>query len=275
MRRVLVPMLWCAFGLLILAGGALFLRACGTTPGFPWAQNFCPVPPDLSALRRAAEDGEQLRREVHASEIRLAEMPPCPASPAPVPRPPTPRPHPVTPQQRAESRSMDRRVEQRGGNRGKVQFTLSWGTTDDLDIDVDCPGGQISSFPGHRGPGVCGDGVKDIDANRNLVENVSTTPVENVSWADDVPDGTYVITIIEFKARSKQGSVVPFSLRMRAGDDEKICHDVVTTLPEAQFHREGQQTISGTYRTITWRSGEPLPDCNFKVENAVRGDRSK
>ena len=275
--RSLGVALWCLFGLLVLGGGWLFLRACGTRPDLVWSRNFCPAPPDHSRMMREAEVGDGLQRQVHAAEMRLAEMPPCPPPRPNVPTP-TPMPMPTRPQpqqQRAESQSMDRRVERRGGKRGRLQLTLSWATTDDLDINVDCPGGQISSYAGHRGPGICGGGVKDIDANGDLVRNVSSTPVENVSWAADVPEGTYLITIIEYKARAPGGNDVPFSLRMRYGDEEKICHDVVSEWAPSQYRREGRQLFNGTYRTISWRTGEPLPDCNFKVEESIRGGRQK
>ena len=104
-------MLWAAFAVLVVASGALLLRACGLLiPGaaamsmFGW--NFCPVTaPSLSA---EIVRGEQLSRLAYQLELELAEnklecasLPPSPARPLELP---TQR-GPVRPQQTAELKS--------------------------------------------------------------------------------------------------------------------------------------------------------------------------
>ncbi len=272
--------LWLLFVALVIAGGDLVLRACGIWPVLGFVRNYCPASLNRGFARDVAE-GESLRRQVHVAELRLAEQPPCPpptslaptpvAPPAAAPAPPTARvPSP-------ESKAIDKRVEQRGGKKGQLQFTLAWNTLDDLDLNVTCPGGQISSISGERGPGICGEGVKDIDANRNLVENVSSTPVENVVWPANFPAGNYGLEVIEYKAASRDGAgnTVPFTLRMRFGDEEQECRGEVTQLAREEMVERNGITLGGTEQFITWHTGGPLPQCDFTERKTVRSHESK
>ena len=285
--RALRVGLWLLFAALVIAGGDLVLRACGTWSVLGYVRNYCPMLPNRSFARDVAE-GASLRRQVHVAELRLAEQPLCPAETpaappapaapvAPEPVPPPPPEQPVAPEPSAESKAIDERVEQRGGKKGQLQFTLAWNTLDDLDLNVTCPGGHISSAQVERGPGICGDGVKDTDANRNLVENVSSTPVENVVWPLDYPDGTYRLEVIEYKATIENGAgnTVPFTLRIRLGDQERECHGEVTQLAQDEMVERHGTTPSGTAQLLTWHTGEPLPQCGFTEETTVRGHGSK
>ncbi len=271
--------LWVLFAGSVLAGGVLMLRACGIRQVFGFARNYCPAPSD-GAFAREVETGESLRRQVHVAEMSQAEVPPCtaPAVQPSIRQPSTGRPTATpepTPEERAESQAIDKRVEQRGGKTGRLQFTLAWATLDDLDLNVTCPGGRISSFDGERGPGICGDGVKDIDANRNLKTNVSTTPVENVVWTDSYPDGRYIIDVIEYRSVTDGANRVPFTLRMRLGDQESECHGAVTQLAPRDMVKRDGQLESGTAQQLSWTGGEPLPSCDFTLVTTVRTPRSK
>ncbi len=166
-------------------------------------------------------------------------------------------------------------MEERGGQNGRLQFTLEWATLDDLDLNVFCPGGTIDATPGHAGPGICGDGRKDIDANRNLVANVSPTPIENVVWQSDIPSGTYRVEVIEYMAKSNGGNNVPFTLRMRWSGQERVCHDVVTDLPLMPQRVVNGRVLGGTEKLLTWTFGEPLPDCTFETSDTIRGGAAK
>jgi len=276
-RRGAGAALWGLFAALVIAGGWLFLRACALDA---LGLDYCPVRSEGGALRRAAADGDALAREVHMAELSVAEAPVC-APPAPVPpvAPAPPAPTlvvpPAPPPARAETDRIDRKVEERGGQNGRLQFTLEWGTLDDLDLNVSCPGGNIDSVPGHAGPGICGDGRKDVDANRNLVENVSATPIENVVWQSDIPSGPYRIEVIEYRAKSSAGNTVPFTLRMRWNGQERVCQDVVTDLPVSTSPVKNGRTLAGTAKTITWTFGAPLPDCALSSVDTFRGGPNK
>ncbi len=262
-RRPAGAALWGLFAVLVLVGGWLFLRACALDA---LGLDYCPVRTGDGALRRASAEGDALARELHMAELSAAEAPVC-APPAPI------APAPVaTP---AETERIDRKVEERGGHNGRLQFTLEWATLDDIDLNVDCPGGRIDATPGHSGPGICGDGRKDVDANGNLVRNVSTTPIENIVWQDDIPSGTYRIEVIEYKATSSDGNTVPFTLRLRWNGQERECHDVVTVLPASTIRTKGGKILGGTDKLLTWTFGTPLPDCTFVTADTIRGGPQK
>lgn len=253
------PLLWSSFGLLVAAGAWLFLRACGLDA---LGLDYCPVPPDHLALLREVATGDGLQDQVHRAQMALAEQPLC------TPPPAVPGPAPA-------SGPIDRQVTERGGQSGRLQFTLLWNTLDDLDLNVTCPGGLISGYPGHTGPGVCGDGRKDLDANRNLVENVSSTPIENVVWQSDIPQGRYSVEVIEFRSKGDGANTVPFTLRLRWNGQERECHDVVTATASPSNQRDAEGAIGGTARTISWTLGPDLPSCDFQIITTHRGAPDK
>lgn len=169
MRRLSVA-LWTAFGLMLLIGAAQFLLACGFSMGV-WVWTYCPAPIDRAGVFVEGERGKHLQRLVHAAEMMLAEKPLCEA---------------VPPARKAETEQTIRKTYERGARGGMLEVFLSWKTLDDLDLLVFCPGGgSIGGTVNH--PGSCGDGAIDLDANRNLVKNVSTTPTEHAVWRNLIP----------------------------------------------------------------------------------------
>jgi hypothetical protein len=74
---------------------------------------------------------------------------------------------------------------------GQVQITLRWSSTADLDLAVTDPAGDTVSY---RNPVIASGGELDVDANPDC-SAATTTPVENVVWRADAPDGRYTITV--------------------------------------------------------------------------------
>ena len=101
MRTSLSVVLWAAFGVIVAAGAAVLLRACGL-PMAALGWDFCPTPP--TALSAEAERGASLRKLMGQLELELAgKVLACASIPPPKPPPlelPT-RAGPIRPQQTA------------------------------------------------------------------------------------------------------------------------------------------------------------------------------
>ncbi|MCZ8149891.1 MAG: hypothetical protein O9325_18815, partial [Roseomonas sp.] len=146
----------------------------------------CEAPPDSALL--------DLQREEARLRLRLAELErayagrviQCRIARAPTPEPPavppTAVPAPQTPP--AQRSELDQRLDRENAQRGRWQVTLAWDGPADLDLHVDCPGGERIFFGNQN---ACG-GTHDIDMNaggRN-----SDRPIENVVWNRPPPPGT-------------------------------------------------------------------------------------
>lgn len=117
---------------------------------------------------------------------------PAPTSPTPAPAPPAQRGEVPQDRQVAEDR---RRVEERGGAKGRLEFILAWDNAADLDLHVVCPDGQMIWS---RQPGGCGSGRLDIDANGyanagGLV--LVPDPVEHVTFSGNPPLGDFQMKV--------------------------------------------------------------------------------
>ncbi|PWR23731.1 hypothetical protein [Zavarzinia compransoris] len=143
-----------------------------------------------------------------------APTPPEPAPPAPVPPepeppvPPAPEPPPAEPPRpraeapppREERANEDRRrVEERGGQRGRLEFILAWDNEADLDLVVTCPnGGRIVAGR----PSGCAGGRLDLDANGT--DNAGgqlimlPDPVEHVVFTGNPPLGEFRVAVRMF-----------------------------------------------------------------------------
>ncbi|AZO32414.1 hypothetical protein [Mesorhizobium sp. M1B.F.Ca.ET.045.04.1.1] len=151
------------------------------------------------------------------------------------------------------SKDMDKKVNGGGGKTGKLQVTLSWHTLDDLDLNSFCPGGKLGGNQSVKGPS-CGDGMKDIDSNKNLTENVRSDPVENLVWKENIAPGSYKFEVLAYVTTVGDRDVtVPFDLRFRLDGQEVICPGTVT------HYKNG----GGIGQALFWNSGDPLPSCNL------------
>lgn len=191
---------WLLLALLIAAILWLLIAPCGVPIR---ALNFCAPPPQqitaaLTETRIAADAVAALERELALTARHC--QPTVPVLPAPVEEGveggaedgvdegravPAPAPAPVLDEaRRAEA---ERRMEERGGSRGDLNFTLEWSTTDDIDLYVTCPTGATVSYLNR---GDC-NGVYDLDANVLRAEAISD-PVENIVFTD-APNGLYQV----------------------------------------------------------------------------------
>jgi hypothetical protein len=76
---------------------------------------------------------------------------------------------------------------------GDIQVTLQWDTLNDLDLYVTDPSGENIYY---QHPTSLSGGILDVDANRNCLENMTGTPVENIYWPTGAaPSGTFQIAV--------------------------------------------------------------------------------
>ncbi|MDY6937441.1 MAG: hypothetical protein SWY16_07225 [Cyanobacteriota bacterium] len=100
---------------------------------------------------------------------------------------------------------------------GDLQATLTWDSTDDLDLTILDPNEQLVSF---ETPLVDSGGKLDVDANA-LCESTTTTPVENIFWPSSAaPTGSYAIAVSLYsrcpnaEAQTATKDPIPFTLTL-------------------------------------------------------------
>jgi hypothetical protein len=201
-------------------------------------------PEDLALMQdldRAREEEATLRRRIAdiAEELgrrRLAcEPPPPPPRPAPPPAPPPrpepppaplpeppPPPPPAPPQQPPGGSDADR-ARREGAREGRVQVILGWDTRDDLDLSIVCPDGTVISYMQRRG---CG-GTLDVD--RNVGNQRSRTPVENVFFDNPMP-GDYQVRVHQYDNVDRPQTPYRVTIRI-AGQPDRVIEGVARPGP--------------------------------------------
>ena len=93
---------------------------------------------------------------------------------------------------------------------GDVQLTLTWESTNDLDLWVTDPAGE-SIFFDH--PSADSGGQLDVDANADC-QDLTTHPVENIFWpTGDAPLGKYLVEVQYYK-QCENPAPIDFHIRM-------------------------------------------------------------
>lgn len=94
---------------------------------------------------------------------------------------------------------------------GDVQATLTWDTTDDLDLWVTDPLGVPIHY---RNPTSPSGGQLDVDANAGCSGNMTQHPVENIFWATGAaPTGGYTVEV-HYYQRCVSDAPVAFHVRL-------------------------------------------------------------
>jgi len=148
-----------------------------------------------------------------------------------VPAPEHPAPEPViAPEDRTKTdrdrADVDRRIAERGAERGGLNFVLEWGSTDDIDLSVTCPAGQTVSY---KNRGDC-NARYDLDANVTRATAV-TDPVENVVFQEVVP-GIYIVTARLKGNRTDGDKPVTLHVLRQDGRSQSYSGTVGRTRPE-------------------------------------------
>jgi hypothetical protein len=124
----------------------------------------------------------------------------------------------------AREQSFLGRLTRAGARSGAVTVSLLWNDTNDLDLHVECPGGEVLNY---RQKQACG-GILDID--RNAHPNALTNePVENIVWTRK-PNrpGEYAVYVHFFKQHDPAASSSEFELRLKRGTSVRHFSDRVT-----------------------------------------------
>lgn len=108
-----------------------------------------------------------------------------------------------------EDRELMERLAREGGKSGVVQISLAWDDYNDLDMHVFCPSGERIYFNNRKSE--CG-GELDVDMN---VRPKSKTPIENVVWTDQAPDGEYKIGVHFYRHHRKRRTKKTCQFRLR------------------------------------------------------------
>ncbi len=108
-----------------------------------------------------------------------------------------------------EDRELMERLAREGGKTGVVQISLAWDDYNDLDMHVFCPSGERIYFNNRKSE--CG-GELDVDMN---VRPKSKTPIENVVWTDEAPDGEYKIGVHFYRHHRKRRTKKTCQFRLR------------------------------------------------------------
>jgi len=108
-----------------------------------------------------------------------------------------------------EDRELMERLAREGGKSGVVQISLAWDDYNDLDMHVFCPSGERIYFNNRKS--ACG-GELDVDMN---VRPKSKTPIENVVWTDEAPDGEYKIGVHFYRHHRKRRTKKTCQFRLR------------------------------------------------------------
>lgn len=168
------------------------------------------------------------------------------------------------------------------GKRGPVEVTLWWNTTDDLDLFVVCPPAGLldpweltpvrakrivsGPFRGRimgMGPGVCGDGSIDVDANRQRLHPVNN-PAEHAVWQNSIPAGVYTVGVRPSKLQ-RPNYRVSYSLRVELNGEQKICNGEVGWNDRSSRIAGFQQLV------IKFAPGQSLPDCHLENQPTFWG----
>ena len=108
-----------------------------------------------------------------------------------------------------EDRELMERLAREGGKSGVVQISLAWDDYNDLDMHVFCPSGERIYFNNRKSE--CG-GELDVDMT---VRPKSKTPIENVVWTDEAPDGEYKIGVHFYRHHRKRRTKKTCQFRLR------------------------------------------------------------
>lgn len=120
-----------------------------------------------------------------------------------------------------EEEDFDRRVREQGGTAdGQNMITLTWDSSDDLDLALRCPNGQQVWF---RNMSACGAQL-EVDVNASRIEDA---PVEHIIMRGEPPAGRYQVVVKVYQQRENRGAAVPYRVRIVVGGHSQVVEGAV------------------------------------------------
>ncbi|MCD4678236.1 MAG: hypothetical protein K8S18_19920 [Desulfobacula sp.] len=120
------------------------------------------------------------------------------------------------------------------GESGILRVNLSWNTTDDLDLHIETPKGEVS----YNNKTVENEGIiASLDVDANAGGNLTSTPQENIVW-DGIPSGKHKIKVNFYSKKEKDEIHFTLSILSKFGDGriyDKTINNIGTTLTIAEF----------------------------------------
>lgn len=113
-----------------------------------------------------------------------------------------------------ESEDIDELRRDYGGSIGEVTITLAWQTTDDLDLHIVEPSGEIIYFENK----VSRSGGR-LDIDKNADDVLISNPIENVFYESSPPRGKYGISVHYYGANSGAARI-PYKIYINIGGEQ-------------------------------------------------------
>ena len=113
----------------------------------------------------------------------------------------------------AREQSFLGRLTRAGARSGALTVSLLWNDTNDLDLHIECPSGEVLNY---RNKQACG-GILDIDRNAHT-NALTAEPVENIVWTSKpTRKGLYSVYVHFFNQHDAAASSSKFEVRLKRG----------------------------------------------------------
>jgi len=144
---------------------------------------------------------------------------------------------------------MKRRVEEAGGRYedNEIRVSLMWEGLTDLDLHCVTPRGEELYY--HHKKGRCG-GFLDLDMNG--IDKHSHTPVENVRWTSNAPEGRYKFFVHNYNEKVNYLEGTPFKVELEIDgqvyhyEGQPLTERGKVTVFEFNYVKGQQPVINGT-----------------------------
>jgi hypothetical protein len=222
------PLLWLLFAALMGVIYYLLFVTCDVAigPHMTLLSNFgvnaCVSPYAFDAAARRRELEERIRKaELDLARIQGDCAPPQQQAMRPTPTPtpvrtpaPTPTPTATPPTVRDVCDELRARGAPCNPN-AKLQVSIGWHGQDDLDLHVECPGGEL-----YYNSNTACSGSGYIDTNHDeMARPPAYNAVENAEWLNP-PRGRYRIKVNLFEFKNQPAHNIPFTVVIKCGNQE-------------------------------------------------------